>query len=102
MAKVQTAVTTKRQWTPPNYPYMGGGAVSAKVVNRAEVDGTFAIEVAFAVIAHRENGRKVSFRKTSAGTLVTATIDGIPLTILGDESEHFPCMRSRGQKAGLQ
>lgn len=93
MTKVQTAV--KRQWTPPNYPYMGGGTVSAKVVNRAEVDGTFAIEVAFAVIAHRENGKEVSFRKTSAGTLVTATIEGIPFTILGDESQNFPAIKHR-------
>lgn len=87
--------STRMKWTPPNYPYMGGGSVSAKVINTAEANGVFAVEVAFAVIAHRESGRKVSFRKTSYGTLVTATINGTPLTILGEESQYFPEVRSR-------
>lgn len=78
-----------------SYPYTGGGTVSAKVVNRAEQDGTFAIEVALAVIAHRESGKQVSFRKTSAGTVITANVGKLPVSILAEESQHFPSLKDR-------
>lgn len=87
--------STRMKWTPPNYPYLGGGAVSAKIVNMAEGNGTFAIEVALAVIAHRENGKQVSFRKTMAGTVITANVGEEAVSILADESRCFPGLQHR-------
>lgn len=77
------------------YPYTGGGVVSAKIMNRAEASGKFAIEVAFAVLDHKQGGKAVSFRKTEAGTVITANVDDMPVSILADESANYPNIRHR-------
>lgn len=84
-----------KAWAPPSYPYLGGGSTSAKIVLEAERSGVFAAEVAFAVLAHKDSKKQVSFRKTSLGTIITANVGEMPVSILAEESEHFPNIRHR-------
>ena len=81
---------THRTITKPIYPALGTIA-SAKVMNEAEHNGTFAIEVMFAALKHRESGKQITAARTTQGTLMTATTEnGGCVTILAEESQFFP------------
>lgn len=85
-----------------NYPHLGVVA-SAKVMNTAEADGQFAVEVMLAGIAHREAGKRTSSRQTRHGTLLTVTDErGQMITILAEESTHYGHRFTSRRGGGLQ
>jgi hypothetical protein len=78
--------TIKRSWTPPKYPELGG-QVSAKIMNRAEIDETFAETVREAIRRHQ--GQRFSTYRDNGDTFLTVTVGPGTVTILADESEFF-------------
>ena len=89
-------VVPDRIFAGPNYPRLGVVA-SAKVMNVAEQDGQFAIEVMLAAIEHKETRKRLSTKRTRHGTLLTVTDEaGRLVSILAEESEYHGSQYRRG------
>lgn len=77
----------RRRIKRPKYPHFDG-KVSAKVMNRAEIDETFAGTVREAIKRHV--GRYSSYKPDpKADTLMTMTVGTETVTIMADESQFF-------------